>query len=627
MFIRAKLKPILQKLGISEKGGLQPIYVILLAGIALRLPFIFTTSYTHDELSALYRLPQHFLDLFSTQSLVDAHPPFIQVFLYLYTSVFGTTEWVVKLPFALAGLFSIVVLYRIGKHHYSENAGLFAAAVMAVAQLYLYHSVVIRPYIPGVLFCLLFTEKWLKLIRQQEFSYKDKTWYLTYAMLCILTHHLCTLHVLLTVLVGLIPSAKKSLFPYLKLHLVLLILSLPALYIINFQLQFKGIGSWLAPPEQDFFVQFLAYLFHYSYLFIGCLLFCLMAGIWFLWQQPIHNRQYSTLLALVFVLAFLIAYCYSVYRAPIIQFSLLQFSLPFFLLWVFQLTQHIRSKYFLYGLLGLVLSSGIYSAFYHRHHHELLRDFHYTSFAQFIEANSHYKNKLIISSDRKEFYERYISTKDFYFTYGKENPWLLVQEKIKAEKPEVVFSDNNDFVTFSLLKSFYPYVYEVKEGIGNNFFILGRRPLLKPHYWDTALNVVAKYPSEMILDSNREFFNLLDTNAQALYDQQQLQFVFESHMSGKNENPCLLVIELYNGTERKFWYGAELFVRVEDSSYHYCYSTFDLTPEIKKLAIANTQIKAYLWNSRKKKTSIKDIKVGFKKPNTRFFGLVEDIYW
>ncbi|HYG52763.1 MAG TPA: hypothetical protein VD905_17790, partial [Flavobacteriales bacterium] len=74
---------------------LKPIHLVLLVAVLLRIPYIFFTSYTHDELSALIRLDFNSIsELISKGVLIDYHPPLVQVFLFGYTKLFGTAEWV-----------------------------------------------------------------------------------------------------------------------------------------------------------------------------------------------------------------------------------------------------------------------------------------------------------------------------------------------------------------------------------------------------------------------------------------------------------------------------------------------------------------------------------------------------
>ena len=68
----------------------------------------FDLQYTYDELSALNRLEYNsFNELIQKGVMPDAHPALIQVFLYYYALLFGTIEWLIKLPFILLPVFQL----------------------------------------------------------------------------------------------------------------------------------------------------------------------------------------------------------------------------------------------------------------------------------------------------------------------------------------------------------------------------------------------------------------------------------------------------------------------------------------------------------------------------------------
>ena len=77
---------------------------ILVIGVATALRFydLFSLPLTNDETSALMRLNANSVsELLGTVVWNDGHPLLVQVFLWYWTKWFGTSIWVVKLPFLL----------------------------------------------------------------------------------------------------------------------------------------------------------------------------------------------------------------------------------------------------------------------------------------------------------------------------------------------------------------------------------------------------------------------------------------------------------------------------------------------------------------------------------------------
>ena len=68
----------------------------------------------HDELSALGRVQYNSVQDVITYGVEinDTHPPGGQVFLYYWTSLFGTGEMIVKLPFLICGLLAVILVYK-----------------------------------------------------------------------------------------------------------------------------------------------------------------------------------------------------------------------------------------------------------------------------------------------------------------------------------------------------------------------------------------------------------------------------------------------------------------------------------------------------------------------------------
>ena len=88
------------------------IIILLFLASVLRFYNFFGLQYTYDELSALNRLEfNSFNELIQKGVMPDAHPALIQVFLYYYALLFGTEEWLIKLPFILAGIHTMVILF------------------------------------------------------------------------------------------------------------------------------------------------------------------------------------------------------------------------------------------------------------------------------------------------------------------------------------------------------------------------------------------------------------------------------------------------------------------------------------------------------------------------------------
>lgn len=68
------------------------------------------------------------------------HPPLVFLIQHLFLSLLGVSVFVARLPFALAGLASVFLIYLITKKLFDERTGLVAAALMAVTPLAVWTS-------------------------------------------------------------------------------------------------------------------------------------------------------------------------------------------------------------------------------------------------------------------------------------------------------------------------------------------------------------------------------------------------------------------------------------------------------------------------------------------------------
>lgn len=75
----------------------------------------------------------------------DTHPPLHYLVLQAMIAL-GGSEWLLRLPSALAGIGAIALLYALGKEVFDARTGLLAAFILAVSPLHLWHAQEARMY-------------------------------------------------------------------------------------------------------------------------------------------------------------------------------------------------------------------------------------------------------------------------------------------------------------------------------------------------------------------------------------------------------------------------------------------------------------------------------------------------
>jgi uncharacterized membrane protein len=152
------------------------IGALCLVAAGLRLWGLEVQSLWHDELFTWYASQLDGLaaavDFGATQ---DVHPPGFVVFLYAWQRLFGDSEWVLRLPAALAGIAAIAWMYRLGRAWVSERVGRIAATLLTFSWPAIYYSQEARAYSFMLLLSVGMVERILH-ITQTMASGKKPSW-------------------------------------------------------------------------------------------------------------------------------------------------------------------------------------------------------------------------------------------------------------------------------------------------------------------------------------------------------------------------------------------------------------------------------------------------------------------
>ncbi len=254
-------------LSITDKVFLS---VILLIAASLRLYHLDSVPFMHDEFSALSRTSyDSFSELIQQGIKIDSHPAGTQLFLYYMVKLFGWNEFWLKLPFALMGIASVFLIFKIGQQWFNTNVGLISAAFVTVSELFLFYSQLIRPYSSGLFCVLLFVYYWNRMLFIDEKpSVKVCVGFALSAFLSSQMHNFSLAQAGLIYLAGLLflkKDNKLQIKAYLLSGVVALILFLPTSPIFYHQLFVNGgIGGWLSMPKASFIIDFFRYSLNYS---------------------------------------------------------------------------------------------------------------------------------------------------------------------------------------------------------------------------------------------------------------------------------------------------------------------------------------------------------------------------
>ena len=322
------------------------LWLILFIAAFLRFHGLTAFSLSNDELSALSRLQfESIADVIEYGVYPDFHPAGIQLFLYFWTGLFGNSDLFVRIPFAILGVASVLIIYLLGKKLFGTNTGLLAAAALAGLQFPLLYSQIARPYSAGLFFVLSAAYFWSRILfrsNDKQAIKADASWYdlmlfVIFISLSMYTHYFSMLQAGLICIAGLFFVDKKLLPKYLAAGLVIALLYIPHLKIFLHHISKGGIGGeagWLGPPESGFLDSYLRWTLNDSNTLLWVFI-VMFFGYILLNKGKNHLKKIHIVVFLFFLLPFAIAYYYSIHVNPVLQYSILLFSFPFLLLTLF----------------------------------------------------------------------------------------------------------------------------------------------------------------------------------------------------------------------------------------------------------------------------------------------------
>lgn len=142
-----------------------PLILILLASAALRLLFLDYSHFQGDEIKALYPPGAGFPDLLLSQK---KGPVQFLVTLMVRILTGGYVEWQTRLPFSLAALLSVYILYRLVHEEFGRRPALLAAGLVGSCGLLVAFGRIVQYQAFCMLFVLLTAHLLFRMLRRGD---------------------------------------------------------------------------------------------------------------------------------------------------------------------------------------------------------------------------------------------------------------------------------------------------------------------------------------------------------------------------------------------------------------------------------------------------------------------------
>lgn len=265
------------------------LLLVILLGAFLRFHELGEESLWNDELES-WRQSSFgtFAEVLDKGVIPDTHPPAFAAILFLVERGLGTREWQLRLPSAISGTLSVVLVFLIGRRVGGEKVGLLASLFMAVTWAPVYYSQEARNYALLMLLSLAASYLWLEMTLSLSDGKDLGTWgpvgYALSGAATAYTHYFGLMLVGLQALflLGLALVKRRGVLPVLAAYVAMGLLFVPWLPAMFEQATRTSRIGWIQPPTIRAFPAFISFAFNRSQ-WVGLIVLALLG--WLAWSQ------------------------------------------------------------------------------------------------------------------------------------------------------------------------------------------------------------------------------------------------------------------------------------------------------------------------------------------------------
>lgn len=286
--------------------------------------------------------------------------------------------------------------------------------------------------------------------------------FVLFASLAAYNHYFSLLFVATVGFSGLFFVNRKTLWPYIFSGVAIGILYLPHLQIFLAQAERGSIGGWLGMPSPWFPVQFLDWLFHYSYWVAGFFILTVIIGmIYGKRVKQSESLKKRFILFLWLLPAPIFGYIYSLKVEPILQYSLLIFSAPYLFILLLSFVGEVKMRLlaiwvvllFVVNVVTLITVRKHYQIFYKQPFEQVVKNA--------VHIDSQQPGDVFIVNDYIPYYSEY-----YFRKYDKVLPYFTTRNQgmeiyqfdsvIGRIDEDVVLTSgiNNNY--FQIIKKYFP---------------------------------------------------------------------------------------------------------------------------------------------------------------------------
>ncbi len=597
----------------SYKAEKALLIIIILAGAFFRFYHYAGFSLSNDELSAVNRL--HYSNISKLINMgvrPDGHPAGAQVLLYLWAKVFGLSPASIRFPFVLISslvpLFGFLFVRKI----FGSAPALFTAAALAFSEFTVLYGQIARPYGIGLSFTLLAAWLWAEVVfpgRRSKTRKMVTACALSFSWaLCLYTHYFAALNAVIFGLSGFFFLNRENWKYFFGAALGTLFLFLPHFSITLHQISLGGVGQWLAKPSYSWLWMHVLFIFDNSFVILAAIVVLIFSAL--LSDRKNFNKdvKFRVLILTWFLLPMAVGFYYSRLIDPVLQNSVLIFSMPFLWAFLFSFIPSALSKtsvifLFVFSVF-FSLNTFVFSSYYKTQHFGEFKGIVKT-LAEWQEQHNG-KSILILAEVNDLSYLKYYNHQLKIASahhFKNEKDLKVLREILDTTKAEfIAFADPQDIASplaLNMIEAQYPHlVKSVNFGDKSSVFIFRKGRYLLPFANDIF------YRTMDSLTTRDEFcYSLSWQLSKWQKDSVEVWVRAKTEGDTKRSKAQWVVTFQNNRGETTGWYSSPFYL-FEDGNIVFHRKL--------KYPPGSTLLKTYCWNPGKKRLKFKFVKILLK---------------
>jgi len=360
------------------------------------------------------------------------------------------------------------------------------------------YSQIARPYASGLFFFLLLIYFWTRIIVEKQDKLFCWLGFSIAAALCAYNHYFSLFSAFIAALTGLILISSFLRKKYVIYCALGILLFLPHILISIHQFSMGGV-NWLPVPDSSFYPLFSGFILHHSWWLILFFISLILTGIILHFRNDnksqIKNLRWVGLLW--FLIPLITGFIYSIFEKPVLQISVLIFSVPFLFITAFSFFPTLKTKINLLLVL-LVFCFTIPTLIFHRQYYKFFYNQGYDAIAkeQVALLDSLKQPVSLLINGYEPFFLQYYSLKlnhkipcDLYSfdTYNSEQFTHYLQ-KLKTNYVAVSHVGVMPLHFFDLAQNEFPYFVKKSVGFSYEWYVFSKIPTSRKSQYFLEIN-------------------------------------------------------------------------------------------------------------------------------------------